>query len=884
MVSKVQFNGTRIYILPEFTLCNCIDILRILSSCLFRHPLISAAPHGLVMGVHGLTTYLRENQRILAKAIQFPSSSTDVTSIVVDGWSFIYELYEESKLPWVYGGEYKAFSSCVEGVVKAWMAVGLRVYFVFDAIFWKGSAPELKIPTLISRLNHSIIERSLLFFRTSETSRSTPRFLHETRMIPPLAYYACLHALYEIASSEDTLQVHLADEEGDPYAVELAGRLGAFVVGNDSDFVILNSGKYAGYIQLDDMLWAVPNSVDPGSGDEDGEFRIVKKTKAKKKSAAQQGIRRGLIPPEHSTDLTLSVSVYTPAALASHFKIPVTLLPLLGALIGNDFSNQSSTQRNVQSLFFERQLTLSQRLSRVGSTLSGILSAATQKRKARHQVGSVMDLIDRSVHELLIRPPSTMASGEIDAIVDRIVNATLQYAIDKYDGDTFGPDGLWPSKICALHRAETCRLPGLFSRALLLSTDNEADAAEHNTQLPQLYLLYISAYRSGHLQPKLMDILNTGTFWPRLFLENPDAENVARSIGRPIREWIYAILEDAVGLPEAPEETDSEVEQFDTSQVDEEDEDELIDVVEEESEDDGTDLLAPLRGELQKLRAPDEESEIPASVISQSRSHIPPRPKCVIEYIRRGTRVAPESVTVSDISELLVSSAFRGDSQEDWTPLPLRSTSERMSVFLHILHSRTVALEELPSEQLMCALVLRWVVRVMHLRAIESPSKEREKEKWTRSEAGAFLAFYTSGGHDDNLRTMPDPGPGPETTPISSRSIQLMAQVLMAIESIHHLSQVLLVSERVPVRVHTLSGQTFHMLLAQKGLNCRDTLPVGLWDACTEGLSDTFAEERQVKVKKSKVNGKSIERPPVRKAVRVGAAGGQFGLLADLQV
>lgn len=48
---------------------------------------------------------------------------------------FIYQLYEESKLPWVYGGEYEGFSECVGGVVKAWMAVGLRVYFVFDGTF-----------------------------------------------------------------------------------------------------------------------------------------------------------------------------------------------------------------------------------------------------------------------------------------------------------------------------------------------------------------------------------------------------------------------------------------------------------------------------------------------------------------------------------------------------------------------------------------------------------------------------------------------------------------------------------------------------------------------------------------------------------------------------
>lgn len=699
-------------------------------------------------------------------------------------------------------------------------------------------------------------------------------------MIPPLVYDACLHALRTLASSADALEVHFADEEGDPYAVELAGRLGAFVVGNDSDFVILNSGKYAGYIQLNDMLWAVPNSVDEGSGDEQGEFRTVKKAKTKKKSSTQQGIGRGLIPPEYSNaDLTLSVSVYTPATLASHFKIPVTLLPLLGALVGNDFSNQSSTQRNVQSLFFDRQLTLSQRITRVGSTLNGILSASTRKRKARHQVGSVMDLIDRSVNALLIKQPSTMASGEVDAIVDRIVNATLQYAIDKYDGDTYGPGGLWPSKICALHHGETCRLLELFSRADGAREDNVVE-----NRFTQLRLLYISAYRSGHFQPKLMDILSTGTFWPRLFLENPDVENVARSIGRPIRKWIYAILEDAVGLPEVPEETEElNDEQSDILQVDEEDEDELIDVVEEDSEDDGADLLAPLRGELQKLRAPDEKSEMPASTASRSRWLL--HPKHITEYVRRGTRVAPEEVMVPDLG-LLMSSALHGDCRENWTPPPLRTPSERMSLFLHVLRSNTAAVEELPSEQLMGALVLRWISQMMHLRTLELPSKERENERWTKSEACAFLAFYMSQGHCRT--TLDSPGAsehstGSEATQLNDRSIQLMAQVLMAVESIHQLSQVLLLSERVPVRIHMLSGQSFHAFLARKGSNFRDTLPRGLWEACTEGLGEVFADERPVRAKKSKVSANKGDTA-VKKIVSVGKGGSKFEFLANLSV
>lgn len=39
------------------------------------------------MGVSGLTTYLRENKRLLSKTLQLASSSTSKALIVVDGWS-----------------------------------------------------------------------------------------------------------------------------------------------------------------------------------------------------------------------------------------------------------------------------------------------------------------------------------------------------------------------------------------------------------------------------------------------------------------------------------------------------------------------------------------------------------------------------------------------------------------------------------------------------------------------------------------------------------------------------------------------------------------------------------------------------------------------------
>ncbi|KAF9228367.1 PIN domain-like protein [Gyrodon lividus] len=788
------------------------------------------------MGVHGLTTYLRENQRVLGKTVQLPPAhvSDDVIiTIVVDGWSFIYQLYEQSRLPWVYGGEYKAFSQCVEQVVKAWVAIGLEVYFVFD-----GSAPELKIPTLISRLNRTNIERSLLFFRTSPTSRSTSRFLHENRILPPLVHLSCVVTLQKLARETSALEVHFADEEGDPYAVELAGRLGAYVVGNDSDFVILNSGRYAGYISLDEMLWTVPLPVDePTSANrgEDGGFLTVVKSKTKKRSAAaQQRTARGLIPPENTPtmDLTLSVTVYTPSALASHLKIPVTLLPLLASLVGNDFSNHSSTQRNVQSLFFERDLTLSRRITHAASTLSTILNASTQRRKARHQVGSVMDLIDRTVHALLVRSPSTLSLGEVDATVDRIVNAALQYAIDKYEGGLYGPASLWPTKICALHGDDTCPLLAIFSRALSQSQE-PANVSPEDSVMLKLRTMYLEAFRSGKLQPKLTDVLSTATFWPRIFLENPDTENVARSIGRPIRRWIYALLEDAVGLPEAPEEElctdDGSVTQEGEN---EEDPDELIDVIEDDSPDDeDTDFLAPLRGELRRLHVAEDSSETTTPASSRSRSRPPPRPKCVIEYVRRGSRIAPEEVPVPDLAALIISSGSKGNVDlEAWVPVQLRSLEERMALFLQILESNVPAVRAIPSDRLMAVLVLRWVVRTLHVRALESGmSKEREREKWTRQEARTFLAFYMASLTRDHMAERSDNSDA--NVPITDRNIQLVAQVLVAIETIQLLSQVLLLSEQVPTNVEALSGVEFHSYLTEFAPVAGDELPQGLWDA-----------------------------------------------------
>ncbi|EGO00945.1 hypothetical protein SERLA73DRAFT_105440 [Serpula lacrymans var. lacrymans S7.3] len=834
------------------------------------------------MGVHGLTTFLRENKRVLAKTIVLSANPLDVIPIVVDAWSFIYELYDQSRLPWVYGGEYDAFTQFVVRIVQAWIAVGMKLYFVFD-----GAAPQLKIPTLVSRLNQSNIQHSLLFFRTSSASRSTPRFLHEVRIIPPLVYQACLHALQEIAGATFKLEIHFADNEGDPYAVELAGRLGGYVVGNDSDFVILNTDQYRGYIPLEEMVWIASVLEKPLPDEQDGGFQPVRKTKTRNKVTSEQKASRGLIPPDNTSDVTLSFSVYSPSALASHLNIPVTLLPLLGSLVGNDFSNQSSTQRNVQSLFFERHLTLSQRITRVATTLNSILSASSQKRaKAKHQVGSVMDLIDRTVNSLMIRSPFSVGSVEADAVVDRVVNATLQYAIDKYDGDGRGPESLWATDICALHEQDTCPLPSLFSRSLLLrSLQISEQSRDMVTPTEQIRAMYVQAYRSGKFQPKIMDILSTGTYWPRIFLENPDIENVGRSISRSIRQWMYAILEDGCGLPDASEDVQNEVNASEGPDDEDSDQDELIDVAEEHSDDD---LLAPLRGELEKLRGSEDDeltkSIHPQSISPRSCSRPPPRLKRVLEYTRRGTRVASEEVRVPDIRELLSAPSLDVLGLENWAPVQYKPLSDRMVVFLHALHSNMTSVMILPPEQLLAALTLRWVLFTVQSRALRNgASKEREKERWTRHEAQAFLLSFVPSAS----RTLSTTSVNDENILLMNRSIQLTAQALTALEAIHQLSQVLLLSDRVPCTVHKFSGQNFHSLLNRPGTLGTGIVPDGLWMACVEGLEDAFAEERRKKTKTKKGNTGREQVDslggPQQRAVKYKLPGvGMYGLLGSV--
>jgi hypothetical protein len=715
-------------------------------------------------------------------------------------------------------------------------------------------------------MRDNVVRRAELFFRTSPPARSHPRFLNENRILPPLVFVASVEALRGLVKEGLPVELYFADEEGDPYSVELAGKLNGYVTGTDSDFVVLNAEGYKGYIPMDDFLWdtsALGDLAPQPEPEPVDDFQPIKRKKTKKSFM----VNHGIIPPvEDVSQISLTCTVVSPAVLAAHLEIPISLLPLLGALVGNDFSASPSARFGKQSLFFERKVTLSQRITRVSNTIRDTISNPAQnKAKGSAESDGVIDLIRRVVHTLLLQGVSSLNSGEEAAIIEKTVESALQYALPTRDGGVLRSPG--PS--CLLGDPGDVHLYGRDKGKIIRQ-------------------LYLDGYHDGTVNAKVLDPLHTGTMWPRPFLENPEKETVHRSIGRPIREWIYAILDDGVGLPVRPEKEEAKAESDTKEDGEDGDDDELVDVVEENSSDEDSDVqdpLAPLKSALRRL-----------SSMETPRSETPPpevrKKKVVTEYVRRGLRIDLEDLQVGFFPELLKELEIPLEG-----PIQLAPEPTRLRLFLTILDAEESAgkLRGIPPGHIIPALAVRWVVSVLYDRATESEgSKDRFTEKWTRSEVKALLLAFVR----PTIPAVENEGKATAsvTPEIQDRHVQLMAQVLASIEAIVLLAQVLLLDfdRRVPLNpVAHFSGRRFHQLLnsGHSEISSSSEVLDPLMDVVCAGLdTEAFTDEAYRKRKVRKEQKKEENSP---QALLAGAklngkggrggfsGGGMFGVLAN---
>jgi hypothetical protein len=283
-----------------------------------------------------------------------------------------------------------------------------------------GPTPAAKHETVIQRYAGPL-RSSLLFYRTSPHSRSHKSYLAHQPILPPFLLQALIDTLKEYGLHDGVQIFHLPEGEADAYCVALADELEGFVVGNDSDFAILgakpagSAGGYKGYIPIEMMQWQLQvaktstadaiNAAGLNAMDADDGFQPVKSRKSK--STALQVTERNqtvttttslhLLPPQlpsqktlvdSSTVCTLSLflTIFTPAALATRLRIPPAYLPLFATILGTD---HSPTMAQGRSYFFEDSMAKRDRVEVVARVIREALLPGNQPRM-RKRLGVMM--------------------------------------------------------------------------------------------------------------------------------------------------------------------------------------------------------------------------------------------------------------------------------------------------------------------------------------------------------------------------------------------------------------------------------------------------------------------------------------------------------------
>ncbi|KAJ9100588.1 hypothetical protein QFC21_003632 [Naganishia friedmannii] len=848
------------------------------------------------MGVSGLATFLREGRNSLATSlvveqrIQQKDRAAeeqeagkrkremepleDEIPLVIDAWGFMWGMYPEN-LRWTTGGEYHAFSKLVTRFLKALETLHCRPYFVFD-----GPTPASKHDTVIQRYAGPL-RSGLLFYRTSPQSRSHKSFLAHQPILPPLLLQTFTDTLKSHGLLNGVQVFHLPEGEADAYCVALADELEGFVVGNDSDFAILGAGRergYRGYIPIEMMQWqvqiATTNPVEQvattdaaarNGVDVDDGFQPVKSRRTKP-SAAQKVTERNqtittmtslhLLPPEMpspqmiadpATTCTLSLflTVFTPAALATRLRIPPSYLPLLATILGTDHSPTLSGGR---SLFFEDSLSKRDRVEVAARAIREALSPGNQPRMRKRlatMVGAsnnksttsgratpvtayggvsasslssslavnagdeAFTFIALVMGNLLARPISNEET--FTEYVTQMIEATCHYILPPSPSSF----GLYADeKLAATARPNLGTCCSLFpycecspdmaplSESLPLSSPL-FDSQETQQLVRRRYAL---ARNAGHMSA-FASFVHPDRVYLKSYLQDPQGVCLSGlDVGKRVRAeaWRIFILNVYLFPVSSPEmETFPEGEEVDGSDsmmegsevVKNADEvEQLPDGMDEVSED-GEDFVFEGKTPLNAAEQP--ENGEPVAADQQG--------IWITEYYRTGA-----SQTLGPHDNVL----FNGD--EPASPQSAFQVTEdqtlRRARFLQILDTDNTELTEFePKWQIVVAL-LRHAVR------LQQSSHKGSRKPWTAAEIDRMVeaavrssaAWDRVQDADDSLDTLDNKIQGPL---LQNRDADIVAHVTAAALDLHALSQALLIAEEDAAIYRFLEGSTWHISL-----------------------------------------------------------------------
>lgn len=547
-----------------------------------------------------------------------------------------------------------------------------------------GSAPAEKHETLLERIDRNV-GHARLFYTTSITSRSGHAFGRSNTVLPPFAYHAFVHALH--ALSVDTHFVALG--EGDGVSVRIANTMGGFILGQDSDFFILIStpgaNRTRGYCPFDQFQWiegADPSmtKVDdlPAKGSREWYM-------AAPKYNPQPQIRSVFYPPKSLVAPTLVLTYIAPSALPKRLMLPSTHLPLLGSLVGNDYTPDS-----YRTDLFERGFSSTQNIERTAriireqaygpsSKASPAASApATSKSEQASDAGDkAIELIRKVVNKLSV--VGVITDGVMQEMVEKIVGSTFQYILP----DNIQCCDVYP--FCGQYLDRGCQSGGVTPQQIRYAETRRKGWAMYAT--------------GAYLHPDRVYLYTV--------LEDPSNSSHRTSpILQEVRRQAWFTLEQSLGELRWPGQSEEEL---GMATEDTQPKELLKNGHPEVSVDELGDRVAKL--------STNGNSDHNVDVAQLSQSF---RPRVMVEYSRRGTsqRCSAVSVALPPASEQSVKCTS--------------SLQDRIQRYCSVLHSDTTTVRALSPS-------LHPLVACVRMCIIDAGRHEVDSLKWRKTEVIAVL-------------------------------------------------------------------------------------------------------------------------------------------------
>jgi hypothetical protein len=730
-----------------------------------------------------------------------------------------------------------------------------------------GPAPSLKHATEVSRLA-SLIRPISLFHLTSPSSRSHASYKpDDVAVLPPLVFSATIDASRALG-----VESVFAAEEADRVCVSIARERNGFITGQDSDFVVFaneGEGGVRGYVPMDEMVWDWVETVseEPEEVVEPG----FEKVKAPRRRSPKPFWRNGspLPPPvPHVNFITsLTLTTYHPSLLADHLQLPLSLLPLFAALVGNDLYSLDRS-------FHPSGLNGLTRLERVASSLRECLNPKLKRSPKNSPTISTsgdtaLSLLTEVVTSLSLY---TLTEDQIDIIIHQLIDSALSYALPNV------PDA---------------------------STVTASSTAQSAQTREEAIKLYTAAFADGDLSPKIAGVIREGRFLSKPWLEDTQRTTIAKKAGDGIRDACWAVLHEAVGIGyDEPVEVEvEEVETKEESKTAGED-----DVAEEKEAADG-DEVAVEDGEAEAAMAVDDAGTEKADPTVDGEAEVgsppsptelaPPPPPVVQTYFRSSSLYLPKLIPILPITGVLDlhhSSTSLPSSPDSSVPLVLQPIDHRLRVFLHFTSSLTPKVEALPIDLRPLVVALRWM---LHALAEEGQSGMKDRPRKVEIEAllvsGSRSVRKWNAWAEDPSTDPPLASPaevqGPE---ISQRAVHLTSFLLHSLHETSLLAQTLLLpSTLFPPPHRSYSGKDLHTLLASKSptdsLSTDERADLKLCIAAVldyEGTEKLAKEAEEVapgvskaRAKKDRKKAKEAEG---KKETAGSSAGGMFAALGDM--